>query len=154
MKVQKACPQNECSHRVRIALALSGKNLAQHGERVSGGIGEDPGKGRSDLDCAPPGIGLGIVQILPFVELHLRGDGFEREAEFGPKVEGADGDTAIEVLQFGGSAIGPADGFPLGAFDGVAQDAAGAEEEGHGIEVPAELLLAGFGHVFGEGVEL
>ena len=72
----------------------------------------------------------------------------------GRRSKGRSGDFAIEFAQFGEGAVGAADGFALGAFHGIAEDAAGAEEEGHGVEVAAKLLLAELGDVFGEGVEV
>jgi hypothetical protein len=94
------------------------------------------------------------MQVFPIVELHLGGYGLEGEAEFGAEIEGPDGDLTVEVAKFSEGAVGPADGFPLGALHGVAQNAARAEEEGKGLEVGAKLLLAKLGDVLGEGVEV
>jgi len=49
---------------------------------------------------------------------------------------------------------GVADRFALGALHGVAEDAAGAEEEGHGVEIGAKLLLGDLGDILGERVEM
>jgi hypothetical protein len=92
--------------------------------------------------------------VFPLIELHLGGDGLEGEGEFGPEIEGAEGDLAIEVAVLGEGPLGAADGFTFGALDSVAEDAAGTEEEGQGVEVGAKLLLTDLGDVFGEGVEL
>jgi hypothetical protein len=86
--------------------------------------------------------------------LDLSGDRFERDAEFGSEIEGPEGYFAIEFPQFGQSAIGASDGFAFRAFHGVAEDAPGPEEERHGVEIAAELLLAEFGDLFGERVEM
>ena len=138
MEVHEAGAQDEGANGFGVALLLSGEDLAEHGERVSGGVSDDPGERRGDLDAAPAAVGLGLMQVFPLVELHLSGDGLEGDGEFGAEIEGAEGDLAVEVAEFGEGPLGAADGFALGAFDGVAEDAAGTEEKGQGVEVGRE----------------
>src|SRR5215831_4812572 len=99
-------------------------------------------------------IGFRLMQVFPFIQLHLSGDRFERNGEFWPEVERAKSKFSVQLAELSEDPIGPADRFPLAALDGITQDAARTEEKRHGIEVAPELLLANLGDFLGERVQV
>jgi len=154
VQMHEAGAENEGANGIGIALFFTGEDLAQDGKRVSGRVSDDPGKWGGNFDVLPAAISLSGVDILPFIELNLSGDGFDGKAEFRAEIKRAESDVTKEFTEFGDVAIGVGDGFALTAFNGVTEDAAGAEEHGRSVEIDAQLLLAMVGDVFGKGVQL
>src|SRR5262249_14691502 len=90
------------------------------------------------------------MEIFPFMKLRLGGNGFKRNTEFRSKIKWPQRNFSIELAEFDYSAVGTANGFALGAFDGVTQHATRPKEKRHGVEIPAELLLTEFRNLFCE----
>jgi hypothetical protein len=93
------------------------------------------------------------MRVFPLVKLELRGNRFERRAEFGPKVEWFEGDATVKFLEIGEIAVRIRDGLLTGRVNVIAQETPRPEQGAHRLNLRLEVTEADLGHFLGKAMK-